>query len=324
MSQYSTNLDASYVKDLTNSVMKEVKKVIVGKEDVVKYILTALFVGGHVLLEGVPGVAKTLIAKTVARTFNMKYSRIQATPDLLPSDIIGTFVFNPKSGDFKPRKGPIFANIILADEINRASPRTQSALLEAMQEGQVTIEGETLKLPQPFIVIATMNPIELEGVFPLPEAQLDRFFIKVSMKVLSDDGLNKLLNAGLDEIDRRASSLKSVTSADELLKGREEIGSVKVEPALIKYLINLSKGVSAHRATKIGISPRGVAMLLRLAKALAILDGRDYVIPDDVKAAAMPALSHRIFIKPEFLGEVTGEEIVRRVLESVEVPKDAK
>ena len=312
------------LKELVERVILEARRVLIEREEDVKLLTISTVLGGHVLIEGVPGIGKTLTAKVMAKLLGLQFSRIQMTPDLLPADIIGTKIYDESLGDFRTVLGPIHSNVVLADEINRASPRTQSALLEAMQEGQVTIEGETYRLPQPFIVIATMNPIELEGVFPLPEAQLDRFLMKISMKPLSENGLRKLLNLGLDEIDHRAQELKPVTSADELLKAREELSRIKVEPALIKYLINLSKGVEAHRATKIGISPRGVAMLLRLAKALAILDGRDYVIPDDVKAAAMPALSHRIFIKPEFLGEVTGEEIVKGLLESVEVPKDVE
>ena len=312
------------LKELVEKVILEAKRVLIEREEDVKLLTISTVLDGHVLIEGVPGIGKTLTAKVMAKLLGLQFSRIQMTPDLLPADIIGTKIYDESLRDFRTVLGPIYSNVVLADEINRASPRTQSALLEAMQEGQVTIEGETYRLPQPFIVIATMNPIELEGVFPLPEAQLDRFFIKISMKPLSEDGLGELLSLGLDEIDHRARELKPITSADELLKAREELGKIKVEPALIKYLINLSKGVEAHRATKIGISPRGVAMLLRLAKALAILDGRDYVIPDDVKAAAIPALSHRIFIKPEFLGEVNGEEIVKGILESVEVPKDVE
>ena len=312
------------IRELVKSIVKEASKVLIEREEDIKLLTLSTILGGHALIEGVPGIGKTLTVKVMARLLGLKFSRVQMTPDLLPADIMGTKIYDESLKTFRTILGPIHSNIVLADEINRASPRTQSALLEAMQEGQVTIEGETYRLPQPFIVIATMNPIELEGVFPLPEAQLDRFFIKISMKQLSDEGLRRLLNLGLYEIEHRLLSLKPITSADELLRAREELSLVKVKPLLINYLISLGKGIETHRATKVGISPRGIAMLLRLAKALAVLDGRNYVIPDDVKAAALPALSHRIFIKPEFLGEVTGEEVVRAVLDSVEVPKYAE
>ena len=318
MSQYFTKSSPSYVKELTDSVIKEVKKIIVGKEYVVKYILTSLFVGGHVLLEGVPGVAKTLIAKTVAKAFNMKYSRIQATPDLLPSDIIGTFVFDPKTGDFKPRKGPIFANIVLFDEINRASPRTQSALLEAMQEGQVTIEGETYRLPQPFIVIATMNPIEMEGTFPLPEAQLDRFLMKINVDLPSHDEHIKIMK-NIHTIQEF--NVAPVASGDDILKVRAMLPAVEVKDEVMHYIVRIIEETHNDPSVKLGGSPRAAISLYLCSKAHALMEGRDYVIPDDIKAIAAHVLRHRILLSPEAeLEGVTPDSVIRSILNKVPVP----
>ena len=318
MSQYSIELAPSYVKELTDSVIKEVKKIIVGKEDIIKYILTSLFVGGHVLLEGVPGVAKTLIAKTVAKAFNMKYSRIQATPDLLPSDIIGTFVFDPKTGDFKPRKGPIFANIVLFDEINRASPRTQSALLEAMQEDQVTIEGETYRLPQPFIVIATMNPIELEGTFPLPEAQLDRFLMKIYVGLPSREEHIKIMK-NIHTIQEF--NVAPVATGEDILKVRAMLPAVEVNDEVMHYIVEIVEKTHSNPSVKLGGSPRAAISLYLCGKAHALMEGRDYVIPDDIKAIAPHVLRHRIILSPEAeLEGVTPDNVIKSILDEVPVP----
>ena len=318
MSQYFTDPDPSGVRELMSSILREVGKVIVGKNDLIRHILIALMVGGHVLLEGVPGVAKTLIAKAVARSFNMKYSRIQATPDLLPSDIVGTFIYNPKTGDFKPRKGPIFANIILFDEINRASPRTQSALLEAMQEGQVTIEGETYRLPQPFIVIATMNPIEMEGTFPLPEAQLDRFLLKLVVGLPSHDEHI--------EIMRRIHTIQEfnispVASGADILRIRSMLPEVKVRNEVLDYIVRIVEETHRNPSVKLGGSPRAAISLYLCSKANALVEGRSYVIPDDVKALALPVLRHRILLSPEAeLEGMSSDDIIKAVLKKVPVP----
>lgn len=311
-------VNPAYVREITEKILHEASKIIVGKKEVLLHILISLYSGGHVLLEGVPGVAKTTMAKTIARSFNMKYSRIQATPDLLPSDIIGTFVYDPKTGEFRLRKGPIFANIVLFDEINRASPRTQSALLEAMQEKQVTIEGQTLKLPEPFLVIATMNPIEMEGTFPLPEAQLDRFLMKVIVDY-PDRGETK-------EILRRIHTIllfqvTPVASDKDVLAIRSMLPYVRVDDVVMDYITEIVEETRKHPMVKLGGSPRAAISLYLCSKAKALIDGRDYVIPDDVKFVAKPILRHRIILKPEAeLEGYTADMVIDDILKKVPVP----
>ncbi len=297
--------------------------LLVEREEHVKMLVLAIIAGSHVLIEGVPGVAKTLTAKSVARALDLKFSRIQMTPDLLPADIVGTKVYDQKTGDFKTVLGPLHANLVLVDEVNRASPRTQSALLEAMQERQVTIEGEVFSLPVPFTVLATMNPVEVEGVFPLPEAQLDRFLMKLPMGGLSRDGIKRLLRTDLDAIEEGLRSLKPVVSREEVLEARKELREVWVSDPVIEYVIRISEAVGSHRAVRLGLSPRGMAMLLLLSKALALADGRKYVIPDDVKTAALYAVPHRIVVRPELAldGPAKRELIVREAISKVEVPR---
>ena len=314
----SINMDPSFVYKITKSIVDEVSKIIVGKLDIINYILIALYSGGHVLLEGVPGVAKTLMAKTIARTFNMTYSRIQATPDLLPSDIIGTFVYDPKTGEFRPRKGPIFANIVLFDEINRASPRTQSALLEAMQERQVTIEGVTFKLPEPFMVIATQNPIEMEGTFPLPEAQLDRFLLKVIVDYPSrEESIEILRRIHFIEEFR----VNAVADASDVLKIREMLPHVRVSGEVMDYIVSIVEESRKHPHVRLGGSPRAGIALYLCSKAKALIEGREYVIPDDVKYVAYPVLRHRIILKPEAeLEGITTDQVISEILKTVKVP----
>ena len=310
------------VELVVSKVVEASKEVLVEREVDVKLLVLAIIAGGHVLIEGIPGIAKTLTAKTVAKLLNLKFSRIQLTPDLLPADIVGTKVFNQKKGDFDVVVGPVNANLVLADEINRASPRTQSALLEAMQEKQVTIEGTTIKLPEPFTVIATMNPVELEGVFPLPEAQLDRFFLKIGMKTLSREGLIELLKRGTLRIEEAFIELKPVANAEEILEGRKEISSVYVDDSVTEYMLRIYEAINKHRYVRLGVTPRGLIMLHTLAKCLALAEGRNYVIPDDVKFAAVPALSHRVLLKPEVLAEgFSSKDLIEEVLRNVEVPK---
>ncbi len=314
----STNIDPEFVSKTTKAIMEEVSRVIVGKRDIIEYILIALYSGGHVLLEGVPGVAKTLMAKTIARTFNMTYSRIQATPDLLPSDIIGTFVYDPKTGEFRPRKGPIFANIVLFDEINRASPRTQSALLEAMQERQVTIEGVTFRLPEPFMVIATQNPIEMEGTFPLPEAQIDRFLLKVIVDYPTREESFEILRRihFIEEF-----RVNPVADASDVLRIRDMLPHVKVSDEVMDYIISIVEETHKHPHVRLGGSPRAAIALYLCSKAKALIEGRDYVIPDDVKYVAYPVLRHRLILKPEAeLEGVTPDQVIGEILRSVQVP----
>ncbi|MCD6324603.1 MAG: MoxR family ATPase [Desulfurococcales archaeon] len=318
LSQSSTDVGPKFIKEVTDAILREAGKVIVGKSEVIKAVLTALYCGGHVLLEGVPGVAKTLIAKTIARAFSMTYSRIQATPDLLPADIIGTFIYDPKTSEFRLRKGPVFANIVLFDEINRASPRTQSALLETMQERQVTIEGMTFRLPEPFIVIATQNPIEMEGTFPLPEAQLDRFLLKVDVGLPTHEEMKEILRRS-HYIERF--EVEPVAGAEHVLRVRVMLPEVRVGEEVEEYIVNLIEETHRQPTVKLGGSPRAAISLYLTSKVNALMNGRDFVIPDDVKEMAPHVLRHRIILSPEAeLEGVTPDKVVENVLRSVPVP----
>jgi MoxR-like ATPase len=286
------------VADLSASIMEEVEKAVIGKRDVLEK-MTAAFLssGGHILLEDYPGLAKTLIANSFASAMGMQFKRIQFTPDLLPGDITGGYVFESDKNRFMLRKGPIFTNVLLADEINRASPKTQSALLEAMQEYQVTLEGETQSLPEPFIVIATQNPIEYEGTFPLPEAQLDRFMVKLSIgyptREEEDEILKRRADRGTDAV-----ALKAVISPTVFLEMRAAVEGVYVDEDVRRYMVDLSARSRAHRQVAVGVSPRGSLALLKLTRAWAAIQGRNYVIPDDIKQFIQPALAHRIILDP--------------------------
>jgi MoxR-like ATPase len=297
------------------------REILIEKEVELKLITSALLSRGHILMEGVPGVAKTYTCKALAKLLGLSFKRIQMTPDLLPSDIIGFYVYDQKTGEFVLRKGPIFTNILLVDEINRASPRTQSALLEAMQEKQVTIEGEVFKLEEPFMVIATQNPVEMEGVFPLPEAQLDRFLIKIVTGYTSTQGLIKIMKRA-DEIEEAIESLKPVVTREEVLEDIAVVKNIKVEDSIYSYIASIVEETRRHTAVKLGASPRAAIALIKMAKAWAYINSRNYVIPDDVKAVAKPVLVHRIILKPEFeIQGVTAERVVDDVLIKVPVPK---
>jgi len=305
-----------------NEVLKEVKKAIVGKDEVLKLILTTILADGHILLEDLPGLAKTLMAKSFARALGVEFRRVQFTPDLLPSDILGVSVFNQKTLEFEFRKGPVFTNVLLADEINRAPPKTQSALLEAMQERQVTVEGKTYELPEPFIVIATQNPIEQEGTYPLPEAQLDRFLVRLRVGYPSKEEEIEILRRRMER-KKEEVDIQSVTTPREVVEMQKAIENVYVSDAILEYITNI---VTATREDKkeieVGASPRGSLALLKLSRAYAALNGRDYVIPDDVKAVAVPALSHRLILKRElWYTRVSQESIMEKVLDRVPVPK---
>ncbi len=295
--------------------------ILIEREFEVRAIVACLLARGHALIEGVPGVAKTYTAKSIAKLLSLDFRRVQMTPDLLPSDIVGYYVFDQRTAEFRLRKGPIFTNILLVDEINRASPRTQSALLEAMQERQVTIEGQTLKLEEPFMVLATQNPIEMEGVFPLPEAQVDRFLAKIVTGYVSHKGFVELLRR-VYEIEQAIENLKPVIPKEVVL---EEIGratEVRVDDAVLDYIASIVEETRVHPAVRLGGSPRAGIAMLKLAKAWAYLDERNYVIPDDVKAVAKLALVHRIILKPEYeIQGVTSERVVESVLSKVPVPK---
>ncbi|MCE4617910.1 MAG: MoxR family ATPase [Desulfurococcales archaeon] len=306
------------VEKLTASIVDEVSKVIVGKKRELSLILASLYAGGHVLLVGVPGVSKTSLAKALAMSLDLTFKRIQFTPDLLPADILGTMIYDQSTNEFRFRKGPIFANIILADEINRASPRTQSAFIEAMQERQVTIEGKTHKLPEPFIVIATMNPIEFEGVYPLPEAQIDRFLMKINIGYPSLEEEKEILRR-IDRIEEF--NVKPVASSEDVIETQRIIRKVKVADAIIEYIVNIVRATREHSMVRLGASPRAAIFLLRTAQAWAAMNGRDYVIPDDVKEVAVHVLSHRIIPKPGASSDPqVQEKIVEQVLANVPTP----
>ncbi|MFY9813721.1 MAG: MoxR family ATPase [Dehalococcoidales bacterium] len=300
-------------------VKENVEKVIVGKGDVVELVILALLCEGHVLIEDIPGVGKTVLAKSVARSLGCSYHRIQCTPDLLPSDITGTYIFNQKTSDFEFRPGPIMAQIVLTDEINRTTPRTQSALLEAMQERQVTAEGETKLLPRPFMVLATQNPIEQEGTFPLPEAQLDRFLIKIKIGYPSAED-DKLILSRFRQ-DDPLEDLKPVVTAEELMQMQEACRNVHVAADVEDYIIRLVHATRDHASLQLGASPRAMLALYHTSQVLAALRGRSFVIPDDVKYLAVVTLSHRIIPKAESsLRGSSAEQALKEIMDSVAVP----
>ena len=308
------------VAALGNAVITEVEKAIVGKKKLLGQIMSTILAGGHILLEDYPGLAKTLTANSFAVALGLDFKRIQFTPDLLPGDITGSYIYDRNQGRFELRRGPIFANIILADEINRASPKTQSALLEAMQEGQVTLEGETMPLPEPFIVMATQNPIEYEGTFPLPEAQLDRFLIKLSVGYPSPEEEEEILRRRRAR-RRDAFDLKPITDAETLLAMRQAAEEVHIEADLEHYIVRLVHQTRLDNRIAVGSSPRGSLALLKLARAQAALDSRDYVLPDDIKAFAKPALTHRLILIPElWLKPGMASEVLDSIIKSIPVP----
>ena len=305
-----------------NAVLNEVGRVIVGKENVLKLMLTTILSDGHILLEDLPGLAKTLMAKSFASAMGVQFTRVQFTPDLLPSDILGVSVFNQKTLEFEFRKGPVFTNFLLADEINRAPPKTQSALLEAMQERQVTVEGNTYVLPRPFIVIATQNPIEQEGTYPLPEAQLDRFLVRLRVGYPTKGEEVEILRRRIARKKEEA-DVHRILSAEEVVEMQRVIEDVYVSDAILEYITDIVTATREDkREVEIGASPRGSLALLKLSRAYAALEGRDYVIPDDVKAVAVPALSHRLILKRElWYTKVSPESIMEKILGKVPVPK---
>jgi MoxR-like ATPase len=307
------------VKDLSDRILAEVSKVIVGKTQELKLIVACLFAGGHVLLEGVPGVAKTSMAKALANSLGLKFDRIQFTPDLLPSDIIGTYVFDQKVSDFKIRKGPVFGNIILADEINRASPKTQSALLEAMQERQVTIEGTTIPLPSPFIVLATQNPIEFEGTYPLPEAQIDRFLMRVEIGYPSREETIQMLKNLRGIMETKVKAVTDERSLQSLIPSA--IWGVNIDDSIRGYITDIVEATRTNPAVRLGGSPRAATSLQVGSAGVALTEGRSYVIPDDVKKVAPNVLAHRLVLRQEaILDGLTQSTIVKQVVQSTKVP----
>ena len=310
------------VHEKSELILKEVGKAIVGKENVLKMLLATILADGHVLIEDLPGLAKTLMAKSFASALGLEFKRVQFTPDLLPSDILGVSVFNQKTLEFEFRRGPVFTNILLADEINRSPPKTQSALLEAMQERQVTVEGNTYELPRPFVVIATQNPIEQEGTYPLPEAQLDRFLVRLRVGYPTREQEKEILRRRIER-KREDVEINPVVSAEEVTEMQRAIENVYVSEPVLDYIVDIVIATrNDRRSLDVGASPRGSLALLKLSRAYAAINGRDYVIPDDVKAVAVPALSHRLILKRElWYTRVSHESVMEKILEKVPVPK---
>ncbi len=308
------------VSDLSQSVLDEVERAVVGKREALRLVLSGILAGGHVLMEDFPGLGKTLAARSFAQTLGLDFKRAQFTPDLLPGDITGSFVFDQRVGQFEFREGPLFTGLLLADEINRTPPKTQSALLEAMQEKQVTVEGRTFPLPRPFHVLATANPVEYEGTYPLPEAQLDRFLMRVSFGYPSLDEEWAILSSRMLR-RQEEQTLDAVVSGERLLEMQASVEATEVDESIGRYCVALAAATRTHGDVLMGASPRGSLGLLLCSRAYAVTDGRDYVTPEDVKAVALPVLAHRITVKPElWMSNVSGASVVGSVLRSVPTP----
>lgn len=313
------------LQSAADRLIASVGQVIKGKDDVIRKTAVCLFCGGHILLEDVPGTGKTTLAKALSRSIDgMAFTRVQFTPDLLPGDLTGGNIYNQKTQEFTFRPGPVFTNILLADEINRATPRTQSSLLECMEEGQVTVDGETRRLEQPFFVVATQNPVEIQGTFPLPEAQLDRFFMRLAMGYPQKESERQMLNAFVRE--NPLDSLEPVMSREELLEGRRQVREIRAGEAVQDYILAIVEATRSHEKIRLGVSPRGSLALLRASQAWAGISGRDYVIPDDVKAVCCDVLSHRLLCRGSHLsqGPQFAQEVLTELLHQVPVPTEAE
>ena len=308
-----------------SALRHEVSKAVVGQDAAVTSLVIALICRGHVLLEGVPGTAKTLLVRSLAKALRIDTKRVQFTPDLMPGDITGSLVYDARTAQFTFREGPVFTNLVLADEINRTPPKTQAALLEAMEERQVSVDGTPRPLPEPFIVAATQNPVEYEGTYPLPEAQLDRFLMKIRIDVPERDAEIEVLNRhahGFDPRDLDAAGLMSVAGPEDLDRARRELSAVIVHPQVLAYIVDVVRATRLSPSLQIGVSPRGATAILRTARAWAWLSGREYVSPDDIKALAFPTLRHRVSLRPEAeLEGVTADAVIESILATVPVPR---
>jgi MoxR-like ATPase len=306
---------------LCERVLSEVGQVIVGKHDTVRMVLLGVLASGHTLIEDLPGLGKTLLARTFATVLGLEFTRVQFTPDMLPADLTGAMVLDLATGEAVFRPGPVFTGLVLADEINRTPPKTQAALLEAMAEGQVSVDGVTHRLPNPFVVLATDNPIEYEGTYPLPEAQLDRFIARVSLGYLDAEGEAEMVRRRLARGSAPPNPLQ-ITDAARLLAMRESLEAVQLHPDLLAYVVALVGATRTHPQVTVGASPRGTLAVIQLARGHAVLDGRDYVTPEDIKAVAVPALAHRLVLRPEmWVRQVTGQDVAAEVLAQVPVPR---
>ncbi|RMI29230.1 AAA family ATPase [Nocardia stercoris] len=305
----------------TEAVLREISRVVVGKHEELQLIMIAVLAGGHILIEDLPGLGKTLIARSFATALGLNFTRVQFTPDLLPADLIGSTIYDMSSGRFNFRRGPVFTNVLLADEINRTPPKTQAALLEAMAEGQVSIDGETFMLPDPFIVLATDNPIEYEGTYPLPEAQLDRFALQMRLGYLSEQDETHMIRRRLER-GAVAPQVGQVVDAQGLIEMRQSVEFVTVHPDVVSYVVAIAAATRNHPQVEVGASPRAELDLVQMSRARAMLLGRDYVIPEDVKALAVPAVAHRITLRPEmWVRRIRGEDVVNELLRRLPVPR---
>lgn len=309
------------MEQMNKQLMDHVGKIIVGKDHTIELVMTAIIASGHVLLEDVPGTGKTMLAKSVASSLDCTFQRIQFTPDLLPSDLTGIHFFNQKEGDFEFRPGPLFANLVLADEINRATPRTQSSLLECMEERQISIDGSTRQLERPFIVIATQNPVDNQGTFPLPEAQMDRFMMKIRMGYPSSEESVEILRRTVTSLS--VADLSAIISREQLLEAQSTYTSVQIDEDLLRYIIRLTEATRQHPELSLGVSPRGAQALLKASQAWAGLHGRDFVLPDDIKLLAEPVLAHRLVFRNRVRQqEGLAERIIQELLSQIEVPTE--
>jgi MoxR-like ATPase len=321
--EFAPRIELEIIKNSVEQIRAEIKKIVIGQDDAIDLLIAAVFTGGHVLIEGVPGVAKTLTAKILARTLSVEYQRVQFTPDLMPSDVVGTSVFNPKNAEFEFHRGPVFSNIVLADEINRAPAKTQAALFEVMEESQVTVDGITYKFDPPFIVIATQNPIEHEGTYRLPEAQIDRFLFKINISYPGIEDEVQILKSKHEKFDYlNLNRIEPVLNKEELNKINELLHSVIVSDEIIKYIANIVIATRNDSRLELGGSPRASSAILNGAKTIAAMNGRDFVTPDDVRFMALPVLRHRIIPAPEIEMEGTSnDDIIKMIIQGIEVPR---
>ncbi len=321
--EFENRIDLTELQESVFNIKDQLGKVIVGQKNMIDLLIVAILSNGHALIEGVPGVAKTITAKLLSRTMSVDFSRIQFTPDLMPSDILGTSVFNVKTSEFEFKKGPIFSNMILIDEINRAPAKTQAALFEVMEEQQITIDGATYKMDQPFIVLATQNPIEQEGTYRLPEAQLDRFLFKIDVEYPTAEEELEIVTREQALINgAKIDKIETVISGENILKYRSLITQVKVEAHLLKYISNIVVNTRNNSFLFLGASPRATIAILKASKAFAGINGRDFVTPEDIKNAAIPVLQHRVIVTPEREMEgLTSKQIIEQIIESVEIPR---